>query len=1065
MRKCMPWLRFWTIATGILLYGTATWAHEEADRIAKLSKVRGGLIVHYGCGDGRLTAALARNAAFVVQGLSPNAEQVHACREWLRTQQTPGSVAVRCWQESFLPYADNMVNLFVADGSGVPPWDEIMRVLTPLGVACVKQNGRWQKEVKPWPDEIDEWTHWLHGADGNPVAQDEQVAPPRAIQWAAAPRWPKSHDTAPSLTGMVSAQGRLFYIADIGPAGICDRDHDLEQWYLCARDAFNGVLLWKRPIEDWGNRAWNPGGLAWSHRKSSHSGGGPWMSNPRVIHKCLVAQGDSVYVTLGFRAPVSRLDAATGQVMQTYHATKATSEIVLHEGRLYLVVDRKRQDGGPGAEQASKAVVALDPESGHILWEKEGLHGVIDGKVRVNAGTIARLNVTAGGDKVYVYDREAIVALDAETGHECWRVPFAPSEAKPSKVWHPTDYVSDLLVSDGVLYSYREIPGKGLRIIVQALAADDGACLWQKTCGAAGFRSMVSIYKAQGLLWVLSDPEERMGNKRIYRLLGLDPRAGEVKKAYDIQNVMTSTHHHRCYRNKATENFIIYSRNGLEFADLRSGEINNNRWVRGMCGYGMMPANGLIFVPPQPCICFTNVRTSGFVTYAPQAETESPPVPDHQRLHKGPAYGDDVEVTGLTEADWSVYRHDAQRSGATPAQCPGKLETVWTRDLGEPITATTTGWGKVFVAGSRSYRVMALDGRTGRLAWAASVDHRVDTPPTLWQGKVYFGTTGGFVYCLRACDGALVWRFNANPRVKTIMVHGHLESAWPIHGSVVVHKGLVCFVAGRSTYVDGGLYCYALDAQSGRPRLFSRQDTSNEGAKQSGATLLGTYNDLLTFDGHKLYLRNLRFNPDTFQAEALSWPYTPFIKGPYEAKFVGAPLVSLGGGFLDNSLYDRSAYVLNQQQSARKLVYSADLMIGLRWSLFKKGRLFSHEGIFEVERDSYTVFARKQGFGEPDQWAKDVPIRVEAMALSANAIYVAGPPISREPEFVLRSINGQEGGRLMRLNRTDGDSTPVCRLACPPVWDGITVDRKGLYIALRDGKVMKLGANGKCQIR
>jgi hypothetical protein len=277
----------------------------------------------------------------------------------------------------------------------------------------------------------------------------------------------------------------------------------------------------------------------------------------------------------------------------------------------------------------------------------------------------------------------------------------------------------------------------------------------------------------------------------------------------------------------------------------------------------------------------------------------------------------------------------------------------------------------------------------------------------------------------------------------------------------VVNNGLVYFAAGRSTYVDGGLDCYALDTQSGRARLISRQDTSNEGAKQSGATLLGTYNDLLILDGQNLYLKNLRFDPKTLQAEASSWPYTPFIKGPYEAKFVGAPLVSLGGGFLDDSLYDRSAYVLNQQQSARKLVYTDDLMIGLRWSLFKKGRLFSHEGIFEVERDTYTVFARSRGLGEQDQWAKDVPIRVEAMALSGNAVYIAGPPMSREPEFVLRSINGEEGGALMRLNRANGDSASLCKLASPPVWDGITLDREGLYIALRDGKVMKLGAEAR----
>ena len=49
-------------------------------------------------------------------------------------------MTVQYWQENFLSYADNMVNLFVANDSAIPPMTEIMRVLTPLGVACIKHD-------------------------------------------------------------------------------------------------------------------------------------------------------------------------------------------------------------------------------------------------------------------------------------------------------------------------------------------------------------------------------------------------------------------------------------------------------------------------------------------------------------------------------------------------------------------------------------------------------------------------------------------------------------------------------------------------------------------------------------------------------------------------------------------------------------------------------------------------------------------------------------------------------------------------------------------------------------
>ena len=83
------------------------------------------------------------------------------------------------------------------------------------------------------------------------------------------------------------------------------------------------------------------------------------------------------------------------------------------------------------------------------------------------------------------------------------------------------------------------------------------------------------------------------------------------------------------------------------------------------------------------------------------------------------------------------------------------------------------------------------------------------------MGRVYFGTAGGYVFCLRAADGTLVWRFNANTYFRHILQYGNVESAWPVHGSVVVKNGVVYFAAGRSSYLDGGLTFFALDAISG----------------------------------------------------------------------------------------------------------------------------------------------------------------------------------------------------------------------------------------------------------
>jgi hypothetical protein len=147
------------------------------------------------------------------------------------------------------------------------------------------------------------------------------------------------------------------------------------------------------------------------------------------------------------------------------------------------------------------------------------------------------------------------------------------------------------------------------------------------------------------------------------------------------------------------------------------------------------------------------------------------------------------------------------------------------------------------------------------------------------------------------------------------------------------------------------------------------------------------------------------------------------------------------------------------------------MIIGMRWSEFIKGRLLLHEGLFEIERDHYTVFARKRGIGDrqsnrsgkimkDDLWAQEVPVRVEAMSLSGDTVFIAGSPMSKNesstPDFIVRSLNGQEGGILMKLNGKYGVASEICKLPSPPVWDGIAISSDGLFVALRDGKVVKL---------
>ena len=119
------------------------------------------------------------------------------------------------------------------------------------------------------------------------------------------------------MSAAVSANGRVFFIVDRAPLASIRFD---SQWELVARDAFNGTLLWRKPIARWSD-----------HLRHFRAG-------PVHLPRRLVASGDTVYVTPGLDAPVTAFDGATGKVKRVYKGTERTEEILFQNGILYLVV-------------------------------------------------------------------------------------------------------------------------------------------------------------------------------------------------------------------------------------------------------------------------------------------------------------------------------------------------------------------------------------------------------------------------------------------------------------------------------------------------------------------------------------------------------------------------------------------------------------------------------------------------------------------------------------------------------------------------------------------------------
>jgi outer membrane protein assembly factor BamB len=199
--------------------------------------------------------------------------------------------------------------------------------------------------------------------------------------------------------------------------------------------------------------------------------------------------------------------------------------------------------------------------------------------------------------------------------------------------------------------------------------------------------------------------------------------------------------------------------------------------LRLQCQEGGMVANGMLYSGPAMCACAAGGRMEGFTAFGTagvrvaDADFTAP-----RPVIKGP--GRDRPFASMTE-DWPMYRHDACRSNGANVPAPRQMKTRWEKRLAAlptgpvsaswvsqvaaGLTAPTIAGGLVYVADSETHRVLALSAVDGQVKWVFRADARVDGPPTIHQGRCLFGCRDGWVYCLRADDGQLVWRSRAAP--------------------------------------------------------------------------------------------------------------------------------------------------------------------------------------------------------------------------------------------------------------------------------------------------------------
>lgn len=675
-----------------------------------------------------------------------------------------------------LHLADNIADALVAVGDAAAmPETEALRVLRPQAVA--RLGGK--KLVKPVPAGVDDWSHYYHGPDNNPLSRDTVARAPYLTQFLAEPRY------APLPQVAVASGGRVFKA--FGHIAFKERE---EPWLdtLAAFNGYNGTLLWRREI---------PPAL--------------------MVHRStLIATPTVVY--FGDDKSCKILDAATGKLRGEIAPPAKTAGgtfwkwMALEGGVLYAligeqeerdpVIRAKRETHGwpwnplsPGYNKPEhswgfgQTLLAIDPKTKKVLWRHRETEPMDSRALCMKSGRIFAFRFGS-----------YLTCLDAKTGKEQWRKTKdnatalfnALGEYLPRQDWRTNWRTTAYLrCSDKALY----FAGPPVSRLL-AVSAEDGSMLWEHPYN--NYQLVICDDGLYGLSGQIDQDPTRKFDLLTGKILAEIPLGRRA-----------------CSRVTGSADAIFCrAGEGSTRLDRASNHPQLISPMRAQCHDGVTIGNGLLYWWPSTCDC--NLTLYGITCLGPAGNFDfNRKAVESERLERFSASDDKFAAFDESPDDWPAFRANNSATVTTSATIPTAPHCKWQDDPAAPFTPTapTTAGDLVFYGGSDGI-VRALSATTGKLRWKGYTCGDVRYPPTIWQGRAFVGSGDGYVYCFDAAMGRPLWRFRAAPVERRIPVYGSLQSTWPVASGVLVVDGVAYVAAGIVNY--DGTHVYALDAATGR---------------------------------------------------------------------------------------------------------------------------------------------------------------------------------------------------------------------------------------------------------
>ena len=354
-----------------------------------------------------------------------------------------------------------------------------------------------------------------------------------------------------------------------------------------------------------------------------------------------------------------------------------------------------------------------------------------------------------------------------------------------------------------------------------------------------------------------------------------------------------------------------------------------------------------------------------------------------------------------TAGDWSTYRGDANRNGYTADPLPEELQLAWTyksrhaplpawsgRDTRMPFDCayhTVIADGTLFFGSSADCKVHALDAATGSPRWTFFTAAAVRFPPAIWRDRLFVAGDDGFLYCLAAEDGRLLWKLRGGPDDSMLLGNDRMTSRWPARGGPVIADDVVYFAAG--IWPSEGIFIYALEAATGKVlwcndtsgSIYMGQPHGGANAK-SGVSAQGN----LVVAGDYLLVPTGRAVPAAFRRSDGEFLYFHLQQN---TKYGGAELVTVGDVFFTRgAVFD----VATGNRVSTVPAVPPNLMAALPDGLanWRDGSVRVSEWAEMKTRDRKGIPVTAKGL--EDGWSAPVPYGGTSLAIAGGTIVSAG---------------------------------------------------------------------------